>query len=409
MEARAGLAVEGNTPRAVVRIQRFLILATETRPVIGGVAAAIDGWATGLAVLGHDVRVVSLFNQGFNGTRETLPPRPYAEQWIRFPGRKAVWADRLLPVRKLRSAAYLMRRNNFIKKQSLDLVRSFRPDHVIFAYINQLCCAGLDAIRELGIPCNAIAYAAELRRERVSKPAWLRGTLQKFERIIAISSYTRCLLLDWGVPPEKISIVHPSISSDLKMTRRKKSDAGKRKLLTVARLVERKGIQTVLEAIARMKSETIEYHIVGEGPFKPALERRAKELGLNGAVTFHGNVPPEERLRLFAECDLFVMAPHETGDGDVEGFGIVYLEAGAFGKPVIGSRSGGVSDAVLDGQTGVLVESGNTAAVHDAIATLLADEGRRARLGSNGREWAAEHTPTEIARRFESVLLGCVS
>lgn len=97
-------------------------------------------------------------------------------------------------------------------------------------------------------------------------------------------------------------------------------------------------------------------------------------------------------------------SPHETDNGDVEGFGIVYVEAGVCGKPVIASRSGGVTDAVLDGQTGVLVEPGNVGALRNALKSLAEDMEMRMRFGAQGKEWAREHAPAVVAGRFEKVL-----
>ncbi|MER3523858.1 MAG: hypothetical protein C4326_07255 [Ignavibacteria bacterium] len=180
------------------RGMRLLLLTIETRPVIGGVAVAIDGWATGLAELGHEVCVLGLVNESFRTNVTGLPPRPHSEKWIFSPDRSDVWVDRILPIRKFRSALYLAQRNRFLTRQVAAMVQGFKPDRVIFCFINTLCCVALDSIQTMGIPCGAIAYAAELAPERVTNPRWLRKTLQKFEKIVAISSYTKSLLCNLG-------------------------------------------------------------------------------------------------------------------------------------------------------------------------------------------------------------------
>jgi len=231
------------------------------------------------------------------------------------------------------------------------------------------------------------------------------------DRVIAISDYTRKLSEGWGVPEERLATVHPSLTNDVLegLSVEKREDdfaAHKLKLLTVCRLIERKGVQVVLDAVASLDGHQrrIEYHIVGDGPYRAQLENQARALGLNGVVRFHGNVPEESKRDFLAQSDVFVMTPFETYEGDVEGFGIVYLEAGAVGKPVIASRTGGVPDAVLDGRTGILVQQHDVDALRQAIIALLDDRRLRFELGTNGRQWAAIHMPAVVARNLEDVL-----
>jgi glycosyltransferase involved in cell wall biosynthesis len=400
---------------------KLLFLSTETRPVVGGVAHALDGWMTGLADIGHEVRMVALLPEETVARCSSLPKRPYSERWVSLPEREENMADRFLPFRKLRSAVFLHRRRRAVLDAFEEEVSTFVPDCVVFSVMNEVCCLPLHRAKQMKLRCAGIVYGAEIHPKRVAKPAWLRNTLGMMDRVIAISEYTRELSEEWGVPEERLATVHPSLTNDvleglpsdgLPVEKRKHDFAAhKLKLLTVCRLIERKGVQVVLDAVALLDGhqQRIEYHVVGDGPYRAQLEMQANALGLNGVVRFHGNVPEEAKQDFLAQCDVFVMTPFETHEGDVEGFGIVYLEAGAVGKPVIASHTGGVPDAVLGGRTGILVQQHDVNALRQAIITLLDDRRLRFELGTNGRQWAAIHMPSAVARNLEDVLLRAAS
>jgi phosphatidylinositol alpha-1,6-mannosyltransferase len=128
------------------------------------------------------------------------------------------------------------------------------------------------------------------------------------------------------------------------------------------------------------------YLIVGDGPCRRDLEKQARELGVAERVVFAGQVCDAELPDYYALSDVFIMASREQAeDCTVEGFGIVYLEANACGKPVIGGRSGGVPDAVQDGETGLLVDPHSPEEVARALMNLLTDRTRAARMGKVGR------------------------
>jgi glycosyltransferase involved in cell wall biosynthesis len=168
---------------------------------------------------------------------------------------------------------------------------------------------------------------------------------------------------------------------------------GPLRLLSVTRLHpgEPKGIDLVLRALARLPAKSFEYTVVGEGAAGRALRALADELGLGERVRFAGWLPDAERNRALAGCDVFVLP--SSG----EGFGIVYLEAMAYGKPCLAARVGGAPEVVLDGETGLLVEP-TVESVRAALARL-ADPGLRARLGVAGRARVAAHFTYEAFRR----------
>jgi phosphatidylinositol alpha-1,6-mannosyltransferase len=179
-------------------------------------------------------------------------------------------------------------------------------------------------------------------------------------------------------------------------------------ILTVGRLAERKGHDIVLRALPTVlrKFPETRYLIVGTGPEEQRLRHLAVELGVAEQVVFAGRMPDEDLPDCYAACDVFVMVSREIpAKGDVEGFGIVYLEANAQGKPVVGARSGGVADAVEDGVTGLMVDSTDPENVADAILRLLANKDWAACLGIQGRNRVRTEFSMEVlARRMQSVL-----
>jgi phosphatidylinositol alpha-1,6-mannosyltransferase len=159
-------------------------------------------------------------------------------------------------------------------------------------------------------------------------------------------------------------------------------------LLTVSRLEWHKGIDTVIRALpavlAAFPDAPPRYAVAGVGPQRARFERLATELGVGDAVRFLGFVPDEELPALYNGVDLYVGASRRV-ELLVEGFGIALLEASACGLAVVGGRSGGVPDAVREGETGTLVDSGDPAAVAAGIRRLLGDAELRRRMGAAGR------------------------
>ena len=147
----------------------------------------------------------------------------------------------------------------------------------------------------------------------------------------------------------------------------------------------------VMRGLARLhaRGEDVIYLIVGRGREEARLRELASELGLEDRVAFAGYVPDGDLPRYYRVCDLFVMPNRVTQgtalEGDIEGFGISFLEANACGKPVIGGRSGGAIEAVEEGVVGVLVDPESEEEIAAAIGTLLEDRSLARRLGENGR------------------------
>ena len=170
------------------------------------------------------------------------------------------------------------------------------------------------------------------------------------------------LVAHWGVAANKVHVVHPGVDAerfhpdvDPGNWRSVYAPRGGTLFLSVGRLQRRKGHDLVLKALARWRPEDagIRYLIAGDGPCRAALEEEARALGVADKVTFLGTVDEGALPALYAACDVFLM-PNRADGVDFEGFGIVFLEAAASGRPAIGGRSGGVPEAVDDGVTGAV-------------------------------------------------------
>jgi phosphatidylinositol alpha-1,6-mannosyltransferase len=168
--------------------------------------------------------------------------------------------------------------------------------------------------------------------------------------------------------------------------RRRYAGPGDILLLSVGRLQRRKGHDIAIQAIATLRTRlpNLRYVIAGDGEERSRLERLAADLNVQDRVFFAGIVSDADLPAFYAACDIFLL-PNRVDEGDIEGFGIVFLEAAASGKPVIGGNNGGVPEAVDRDVTGLLVDGADVWAVAAAIADLATSEERRGRMGLAGR------------------------
>jgi len=179
-------------------------------------------------------------------------------------------------------------------------------------------------------------------------------------------------------------------------------------VVCVSRMVPRKGQDTLIKAWPKVRAEVggATLLLVGDGPYRADLERLAGQLDVATSVRFTGPVPQADLPSYYDAGDVFAM-PCRTRRGglDVEGLGIVYLEASATGLPVIGGDSGGAPDAILDGETGYVVPGGDTEALTVRIAELLSDPARAKAMGEQGLAWVHREWRWELAAaRLEALL-----
>ena len=182
----------------------------------------------------------------------------------------------------------------------------------------------------------------------------------------------------------------------------------KKVIVSVGRLVHRKGQDTLVEALPKILDSIPNAHLIfiGDGPYKDYLVKRAQELSVTEAITFIGRIQYSDLPRYICVGDIFAMPSRSRLAGlEVEGLGIVYLEASACGLAVIGGKSGGAPDAVLEGETGYAVDGTSAHEVADAAIRLLSNPELAGKMGARGRQWIIDEWRWEIwARKFAALL-----
>ncbi|HBL22523.1 MAG TPA: hypothetical protein DDZ40_00205 [Deltaproteobacteria bacterium] len=242
------------------------------------------------------------------------------------------------------------------------------------------------------------------------KNLFYKTALRRAAAVVVVSDYTGELVLAYGVPPSRIHKVLPTLAiskrgacgTEPEVRRRLGLQHDHRIILSVGRLIERKGHDLLIRAWPAIMSAVPETRliIVGKGPYLSNLQALVQETGVENEVTFAGAVDEEDLQSLYNLCEIFVMPHRELENGDTEGCPTVFLEAGAHGKPVIGGLAGGVRDAILDGETGLLVDGKNPDAIATAVIRLLRDPLLAKRLGEAGkRRSEAELLPAFAAER----------
>ncbi|HEX5741627.1 MAG TPA: glycosyltransferase family 4 protein [Pilimelia sp.] len=225
-------------------------------------------------------------------------------------------------------------------------------------------------LRRIGRGADVVTYLGEYTRVRLA--AALRG-LTRLERL---------------TPGVDADVFHPGV--DGAAIRRRHGLTGRPVVVCVSRLVPRKGQDALIRAWPRVRARVpgAALLLVGGGPYRQALQRLAARVGVAEDVVFTGAVPWAELPAHYRAGDVYAM-PCRTRRGglDVEGLGIVYLEASAAGLPVVAGDSGGAPDAVRDGETGYVVDGRDLSALAARVAAPLADPALAARLGAAGREW----------------------
>ena len=248
-----------------------------------------------------------------------------------------------------------------------------------------------------GLPYVAYCHGEDIAiTDRAKYWPEIRNVIYKgASAVVANAEFARQNLLRIGVPESRIVKITPGVDLDRFSARPVREDltqkwnlAGKKVVLTVARLVARKGHDLVLRAVAFLKRDIpdIVYLIVGCGPDEQRLRDLTAELGIIDSVRFAGHVPEEWLADYYNLCDVFAMLNREEANGDLEGFGMVFLEANAMGKPVIGGRSGGTAEAIEDKLSGFRVDANHVEELTVALRILLSDANLRCQIGEAGRK-----------------------
>jgi glycosyltransferase involved in cell wall biosynthesis len=234
-----------------------------------------------------------------------------------------------------------------------------------------------------------------LRRTRWAKPL-ARFVFARARVIVCVSTYLREQLLRLGVADAARVRVVPQPVNPLfqrSTVNGQRSDT----ILTVARLTRQKSIDTLLDALALLRARGCDarLRIIGDGPERAALEQHARDLNVHAHVEFAGALPQAELPAHYGRAAVFVLPSIR------EGVGLVFVEALLCGTPVIGTASGGITDIIRDGETGLLFPERDARALADALERVLSDRALAARLAANGAAFVRERfTPERVAAHY---------
>lgn len=279
--------------------------------------------------------------------------------------------------------------------------RRLRPDVVFSGHIVTAPAArALHAIT--GAPVAQNFYAKEVG----GRPRLAAYAANRADVAILMSRYTEQLVRDAGGRLRRSEVIPPGVDLPAVVT---PLPAERPTLLTVARLHDRyKGHDVVLRSLRQVRERVpdVQWVVIGEGRLRPELEALAHSEGVERSVRFLGAVSDAERDEWHRRADVFVMVSRlPEGRLAGEGFGIVYLEAGAVGKPVVAGNVAGALDSVRDGETGLLVDPADPRAVAGALIALLTDPARARAMGEAGVAHAQALAWPHIAARVQRALL----
>ncbi|GAA3762127.1 glycosyltransferase family 4 protein [Micromonospora maritima] len=246
------------------------------------------------------------------------------------------------------------------------------------------------ALRRIGRGVDVTTYLGEYTRVRLAR---------------ALDGLTELRRLAPGVD---VDTYHPGVDGG--QVRLRLGLADRPVVVCVSRLVPRKGQDMLIRALPEIRRRVPDAAllVVGGGPYRATLEKLARQTGVERDVVFTGSVPTAELPAHYAAGDVYAMPCRTRNRGlDVEGLGIVYLEAGATGLPVVAGDSGGAPDAVRDGETGYVVRGRDVAQLADRVSTLLADRDLARQFGAAGRAWVEREWRWETqAERMAALLAG---
>lgn len=376
---------------------RHLILTLDFPPLYdGGIARSMDETARALAGAGESVRVLTRGKGGEVASHDASYPasvtRFWGHHWQKFHPWLLAW--------------------------HLPRVGRQEQGAVVHASTWEVAAPVLARAPKFGWKVCVHAQGREVAGSFADpgKLARMSAVFKAADAILPISRHLAELAVRAGAAPEKTHLITPAIQAsrvqggDGARFRAKHNLGTRPVLLTLARLVDRKGQDTVIRALPAVLKEVpdLVYVLAGGGDHRPALEQLAKEHRVSDHVVFAGFVDDAAVPDVYAAADAYVMVSREGREaGDIEGFGITYLEASATGLPVIAGNTAGAVDAVADGATGLLVPPTDVAAVSGAILRLFKDRAAAKAMGQAGKDRVARDFT--LASRAAKILSVCGS
>jgi len=360
-------------------------------PDVGGPASHAPEVAAFLTGRGHAVEVVT--------TADTAPaPEAYPVRWVsrRLP-KGALHLRTAALVRGRARNADVVYTTGMFGRSASGALGAYRP------YVVKLTAdPAFERSRRRGVVTGDVEdfqagaggpVAALLRRARDFQ-------LRRAAHVFCPSAYLRELVLSWGVPPERVSVLpNPAPEVPALPPRdelRRSFELNGATLAFAGRLTAQKSLGSALEAVAA--AEGVNFVIAGEGPDREPLEARARELGIADRVSFLGAQPRRRIVELFSAADATILS------SSWENFPHTVVEALAVGTPVLAMEAGGVAEVVHDGVNGLLVPPGDTAGLAAAVRRYFADEGLQQRLRAAAAGSVATYAPERVFGELEETL-----
>lgn len=351
---------------------KTLIVTNDFPPKVGGVSHYVD-------------EIVRRFAPG--------KVRVFAPAW---PGAAAF--DAAYPHEVIRWGSRVLIPTPGARDRIVDLVRADRPDVLVFGAALPFALLGGAVRRRTGVPFAAFTHGVEVGWGRIpTGRAVLRRIAREASLLTAVSGWTERVLrsvvgpgprIEFLPPGVDTTLFHPDVSDEL--VRARHALDGGPVICSVSRLVPRKGQDQIIKALPEIANEFpgVRFLIVGSGRYERRLRTLARARRVADRVLFAGRVPYEELPGYFRSGDVFAMPCRSRHLGlEVEGFGGVFLQALAVGRPCVIGDSGGAPELSRDGEAGVVVDGRSSRAVGQGILTLLGDPQRAFKMGSAGADW----------------------
>ena len=281
------------------------------------------------------------------------------------------------------------------RRRALKRLRSLRPQ-VLHAHFGSMALWALPVVRQLGLPLVCSFYGVDTAPDP-NHPAWPQAMRQLFAQgnlFLALGPRMRQRLIDLGCPPHKVEIQPVALAFDRLPMPAPAAPREPPVLLFSGRMVEKKGLCYVLEAVRILRdrgSANFKLRIIGDGPLAAALRASVEREKLGSIVRFLGPLSHAAYLEELGRADLFLHPSVTAADGDTEGTPTSILEAQALGRPVISTWHADIPNCTLPGESALLLAERDTNGMVQAIQELLADPERRSQMGRAGRRFVEQH------------------
>jgi phosphatidylinositol alpha-1,6-mannosyltransferase len=371
-----------------LRTKNILLIASEFPPNVGGIGNHAFNTALQLSNEGYKVNVVADLNDIDDAQIQSFcKGLPFHFE--------AVQRQKFVPF------TYLSRvKKTVLAAQKADIIICSGKFYLWIVNILKLFFPSKKYI--------AVVHGSELDLKNKQAKNWTDISLKKFNSIIAVSNYTKQFLPKNILEKTLVQVIPNGINMDefIEFNKNKKANIypeAELSIITIGSVSDRKGQQNVINALPAMLAifPNIHYHIVGKELIKKELELLAQKLNVLDKITFHGMATREYLLQLLYDSKVKLMLSNHTNEGDFEGFGIAILEANAMGKPAIGAAFGGITDAIEDKKTGILVDVKDAGKIAEALKDIM---DHYETYSANALQWAQQHDWKIIIKRYIKVI-----